>query len=219
MDFDASADCRSARAVVLAVGWAHRYLVGARFKLYVGPESNAPDVLPPIGLVVAQMLCVLVLALTLFLAVTIQLSSGPQNQTFLILVALIGGVLPIANAYGLNTNRIWTRIGLLVNLLGLLFITYTMNYGFIIPNKPRMTLVIGSTGIFLVSLIFLYRNANIRAYYLAIRGLPIPELLAIKLSKSASKKPRFLGKFVYVAELIILVLALILFPMALMLLL
>lgn len=107
----------------------------------------------------------------------------------------------------------------MVNLLGLLIITYTMNYGFIIPNKPRMTLVIGSTGIFLVSLLFLYRNANIRAYYLAIRGLPIPELLAIKLSKNASKKPRFLGKFVYVAELIILVLALILFPMALMLLL
>lgn len=215
MDFEASADCHFARTVGLAVGWVGRYLVGAKFKLLIGPESNAPDVMPPVSLVIAQMLCVLVLAFTLFLAVTIQLGSVPQNQVFLILIALIGGVLPIANAYGLNTNRIWTRVGLLANLLGLLFINYAMNYGFIIPNKSRMTLIIGSTGVILVSLIFLYRNANIRAYYLAIRGLPIPELLAIRLSKSASRKPRILGKFVYVAELVLLVLALILFPMAL----
>lgn len=215
MDFEASADCHSARTVGLTVGWAGRYLVGAKFKLYVGVESNAPNVVLPVSLVIAQMLCVLVLALMLFLAVTIQLQGGLPSQTDSILLALFGGVAPIANAYGLNTNRVWTRIGLLSNLLGLLIIKYLLSYGFIVPNRSRLTLVVGSAAVFLAVLIFLYKNANVRAYYLAIRGLPIPDSLAIKQLKSSKGKLRMLGKFLGVAEILLLILALILFPLAL----
>ncbi len=215
MDFEASADCGSARNVGLIVGWAGRYLVGAKFKLYVGVESNAPHVVLPVSLVIAQMLCVLVLALVLFLAVTIQLQGGLPSQTDSILLALFGGVAPIANAYGLNTNRVWTRIGLLINLLGLLIMKYLLSYGFIIPNRSRLALVVGSTAVFLAVLIFLYKNANVRAYYMAIRGLPIPDSLAKKNLKSPKRKLRLLGKFLNVAEILLLILVLILFPLTL----
>ena len=87
--------------------------IGLHFRQPRTEEGDALEVVPPLGIMLFIPLSAVWLTVTLFYSVGADLSTARQ-----IGLALFGGLTPIAIACGLVTNRRWTRLAILVTLVG-----------------------------------------------------------------------------------------------------
>ena len=112
----------------------------------------------------------------LWLAFTLLYSATPgMSLSRQIGLALAGGVAPIAIAYGVMTNRRWTRAGILATVAAnIWFFEVVSDSPFTEQFFSNFRLSIGVAAWFAVCVYF-YFGAGPRAYYLVISGCPLPE--------------------------------------------
>lgn len=159
------------------------YRIGARFRHPRIEEGNAPAIAPPLAIMMFIPIAALWLAFMLFYSATPGMSLGRQ-----VVLALVGGVAPIALAYGVMTNRRWTRAGILATVIAnIWFFEVVSGMPFIeqLYSNPRLSIGVAA---WLALCVYFYFGAVPRAYYLLISGRPLPE----DLSKVDLSPPKWL---------------------------
>ena len=148
------------------------YRIGARFRHPRIEEGNAPAIAPPLAIMMFIPIAALWLAFMLFYSATPDMILGRQ-----IVLALLGGVAPIGIAYGVMTNRRWTRTGILATVAAnIWFFEVVSGMPFIEQLFSNLRLSIEVVA-WLALCVYLYSGAVPRAYYLLISGRPLPEEL------------------------------------------
>lgn len=169
-------------------------------------EGASPEIAPPLGIMMFIPLAAMWLAISLGYSM-----GGSFNTSQQIGMAVFGGVFPIGIAYGVMTNRRWTRIAILLTMAGNTWLHATS------PGLPLMEQLASSQllDVLLITwaglVIYLYGSKSSRAYYLLIAGRALPESL-----KSVDLSPPrvvvfLMARLAVLSEWILIVLALAIF--------
>lgn len=169
-------------------------------------EGDSLDVAPPLGVILFMPLS----ATWIVVALLFSFSPG-LSEYQLISLALFGGVAPIAIAYGIMTNRRWTRPVILLTLLANLWLFATPT-GATSLEQFRLNSAAGvALLVWGLLALYFYRRKTTRKYYLLIAGKSLPdELRGVDLSPPKALV-FLLSHIAILAEWMLIVLALAIF--------
>jgi hypothetical protein len=178
------------------------YRTGIKWRHPKNREGASPEIVPPLGIMVFIPLAAIWLPISLVYSFGAELDVPRQ-----ILLALFGGVAPIAIAYGVMTNRQWTRLVILATVLINIWV-YAAWRG--VPLSEQL----GSNRSFVMSLfvwvalaLYFYSWKTSRAYYGILSGKPLPDELK-NLDWSPPKALAFLmGHLAAISEWVLILLA------------
>jgi hypothetical protein len=160
---------------------------------------------PPLGVLLLVPLSVIWLMATVLYSLW-----GDFSPRTAIILALAGGVCPMLAAYGVVTNRRWTR-ALVIIAIPITIYVIGVNQGMSLESMgtaPAMACLWLSWGV-LVG--YLYFSRRARVYYLLIAGRPLPKELATIDLMPPLWFQRVIGLVPAIAEVALIILALALF--------
>ena len=180
--------------------------VGLRIRYPRTRDGDSPEIVPPLGVICLVPFSAVWLTAGLVYSL---LSQDPAMHP--LSLAIFGCVIPMGIAYGVVTNRRWTRVAT-VFALGVCAISFWVDWRSVnsvhFVNSASAAYL---TVLWLVVAGYLYGSKKARKYYMLIVGLPLPNSLAeVELAP-----PEWLGTVFsglsFVAEWLLVVLAFVVF--------
>lgn len=154
---------------------------GSKIKFWTPGFRNNPDIRPPGLLLLASVLFFLSAVAVPVYAVFSSLI-GPSGSTFpegqAIYIAVLHFLLPLGIAFSVSVNSTFSR-PLMTVYFALLFTATVAGKGLLGQLQPdTVQRVLVSIAVFASLLGWLYLSPKMRAYYLLLKGKPLPESLA-----------------------------------------
>ena len=152
--------------------------IGIRWRHPATHEGDSLAIVPPLGVMLFIPAAAIWVPIVLLYSFGADLGARQQ-----LALAGFGGVAPIVIAYGVMTNRVWTRIGALLAVLANIWVI-SVRPGTPILEQITSNEVLGIALAAWVGLaLYLYTRKTARAYYLLVAGKPLPmELEGVDLS-------------------------------------
>lgn len=152
-------------------------------------DGHAPWVAPPPVLVFAEVIFLAWLTLVLGIAVLEESLAGELADSLLLMTSavLFGGLLPMLVSYGIATNRLWARLGLLITVMGILGLVAWY------VDLPRQSLSIqvsaGLSGTILIAGVawYLYGSPVARNFYAVLKGRYPSESVTVQPSEPSKE--------------------------------
>jgi hypothetical protein len=181
----------------LGLSWRHERI----------EEGASPDIVPPLGVMGFIPLAAISLPVSFIYSFGADLDVARE-----ILLAVFGGVAPIAIAYGVMTNRRWSRLLIVVSAAMSVWI-----YAGGPPSGAMWSIVSSSwpvgaaVAVWLSITTYLYCAKKPRAYYLLLAGAPLPDNLRDVDLSPPRVVVRLMAYLSYLSEWVLMLLALAIF--------